>query len=284
VALPLSTPPADLGEIEAALERHGLLARSIDALSPPDPAKRGRSTHRVELADGSALKARRLESADAVQRLRALGRQLEPAFSRVIGGAGRVLLEEWIPGEPLAEPEAWVEAAGALLGRLHATPLEPLVQPADTARWRDEAARDLAHLEQARLLTPADHARLAALLAGSDPGSAPLVLAHRDFCAENLIVDRAGALRVVDNEWLSPQPAGIDLARTAVRWPMAPAAWRRFLAAYRAQAPADPGPLAFWEVATLAWTARVRLRRGPEHAATALARLRERAGSGEAAP
>ena len=95
-----------------------------------------------------------------------------------------------------------------------------------------------------------------------------------------MIVDRAGALRVIDNEWLSLQPAGLDLARTVSRWPMSEAGWRRFLGAYRVHAPADPGPAAFWEVATLAWTARVRLRESAERAAGALARLRAVDGPG----
>jgi len=274
LALLPSTPAADLGEIAAALERYGLRPSRVDELAPPDPSKRGRAAYRIELDDGRTVKARRLESAAAARRLHELRRGIEPAFAPVIGCAGRVLLEEWIAGAPLAEPDAWVEPAAVLLARLHATPIAATPQRVGTGRWRAEAARDLAHLEAEGLLAPAERGRLAALLDAGDPGSAPLVLAHRDFCADNMVVDAAGALRVVDNEWIEPQPAGIDLARTAVRWPMAPAAWRRFLDAYRAAAPADPGPLAFWEVPALAWTIRVRLRRGREHAASALVRLR----------
>jgi len=284
LALPLSTTPADLREIEMALERHGLRPRRIDELSPPGPIKRGRSAHRIELEDGRTVKARRLESAEAARRLHELCGRLEPAFAPVIGAVGPVLLEEWVAGVPLAEPDAWIEAAAALLGRLHATPIAATPQTVATVRWRDDGARDLAHLEAAGMLAPADRRRLEAILHEADPGRARLVLAHRDFCAENMIVDPAGALRVIDNEWLSPQPAGIDLGRTACRWPMSAGAWQRFLAAYRASAPADLGPLAFWEVSALAWTARVRLRLGPESAATALARLREVVGPSEAPP
>lgn len=273
LALPLSTPVAGHDAIEAALAHVGLRARRIEALSPPGPIKRGRATVRVDLEGGRTIKARLLESDDAAQRLHALCARLEPAFSRAIGHAGPVLLEEWIEGVPLAEPDAWIETAAALLGRLHATPIAAAPARIASRRWRDEGHGDLADLAAAGLLAPADQARLAAILDATDPGDAPLVLAHRDFCAENMIVDGAGALRVIDNEWLSPQPAGLDLARTACRWPMSAAGWRRFLGAYRAAAPVDPGPLAFWEVSALAWTARVRLRLGPERTTGALAQL-----------
>ena len=33
-----------------------------------------------------------------------------------------------------------------------------------------------------------------------DPGSAPAALIHRDFCAENMLIDREGRLRVIDND------------------------------------------------------------------------------------
>jgi hypothetical protein len=264
---------AGLDAIEAALTRHGLRARRIVELTPPGPIKRGRSTVRIELEDGRTIKARLLESDEAARRLDELCAGLEPAFARAIGHAGPVLLEEWIEGVPLADPDAWIEAAAALLGRLHATPIAAAPARIASRRWREEGHGDLADLEAAALLAPEDRKRLAAILDDRDPGDAPLVLAHRDFCAENMIVDGAGALRVIDNEWLSPQPAGLDLARTACRWPMSETAWRRFLAAYRAAAPADPGPLAFWEVSALAWTARVRLRLGPERTASALAQL-----------
>lgn len=249
-------------------------------LAPPDASKRGRRAYRIELDDGRTIKARLLESEAEALRLQAVRRRIEPAFAPVLGCAGRVLLEAWVAGDPIGDPEPWIETAAALLARLHATPLDAEPARLGTRPWRRQAERDLARLEADGLLAPALGRRLVAILAAHDPGHAPLVLAHRDFCADNMVVDATGALRVIDNEWLEPQPAGIDLARTACRWPMPPAAWRRFLDAYRASAPADPGPLAFWEVPALAWTGVVRLRRGPAHAASALARLRALAEDG----
>jgi hypothetical protein len=284
LALSCSKPAAGLGEIDAALERHGLRARRVEELTPPDPVKRGRSAYRIELDDGSTIKARLLESAEAARRLHERRGALSPAFPPSLGHAGPVLLEAWIGGVPLAEPEAWVETAAQLLAQLHATPLPGSPQPVATGRWRAEALRDLAHLAEAGALAAPERERLETLLDDADPCHAALVLAHRDFCAENMIVDDAGALRVIDNEWLDPQPAGIDLARTRCRWPMPEDAWRHFLVVYRAHAPADPGPLAFWEIPALAWTARVRLRRSPEHAATALAQLRAIDADGDGAP
>lgn len=272
LALSTATIPS---EIAAALARHGLEARRIAELAPPDPAKRGRAAYRVELAGGRVIKARRLESAEAARALHALASRLEPAFAPALGCAGPVLLEEWIPGAPLADrdPEPWLETAAGLLARLHATSLDVTPDRVETRRWHEAAAGDLARLAEAALLPLAERLRLEAILDATDPGSAPLVLAHRDFCAGNMVIDAAGTLRVIDNEWLGPHPAGFDLARTACCWPMPVPAWRRFLAAYRAAGP-DPGPLTFWEIAAYAWTVRVRLRRSREHAATALARLR----------
>ncbi|MEB2343487.1 MAG: phosphotransferase [Deltaproteobacteria bacterium] len=268
-----STPAADLPEIDAALARHGLRARRIGELSPPDPVKRGRSAAWIELDDGRTIKARVLESAGAARLLHERRRALNAAFPPALGHAGRVLLEEWIAGAPLAEPEAWIEPAARLLAQLHASPLPGPAATVATGRWRDEATRNLARLAEAGVLAAGPHERLAARLADADPGRVSLVLAHRDFCPENMVVDAAGDLRVIDNEWLEPQPAGIDLARTRSRWPMPAGSWRRFLDAYRGCAPADPGPLGFWEIVVLAGTARVRLRRSAAHAATALAGL-----------
>lgn len=284
LALSLPTPADGRREIDAALERHGLRARRVEELAPADPIKRGRSAWRIALDDGRTLKARLLESAEAARRLHERRGALGPAFPPSLGHAGRVVLEEWIAGVPLAEPETWIEPAARLLAELHATPLPAAEQSVATTRWREEAARDLAHLADAGALSASERERLDARLADADPRRVSLVVAHRDFCAENMIVDAAGALRVIDNEWLDAQPAGIDLARTRCRWPMPADAWRRFLAVYRAHAPGDPGPLAFWEIPALAWTARVRLRRSPEHAASAVAQLCAIGADGEPPP
>src|SRR5690606_4751555 len=80
----------------------------------------------------------------------------------------------------------------------------------------------------ASALTADEAAALVQLMRALDPGHAPAVLIHLDFCTENMVVDAHGALRVIDNEQLEIAAAGLDLARTFCRWPMPDAAWERF--------------------------------------------------------
>jgi hypothetical protein len=81
-------------------------------------------------------------------------------------------------------------------------------------------------------------------------------------------------LRVIDNEWFAVAPSGLDLGRTFCRWPMSEGTWRRFLAAYRSAAPADPGPLAFWKIVGALASAHIRLQQDPERLEVPLGVLR----------
>jgi aminoglycoside phosphotransferase (APT) family kinase protein len=262
-------------EIATALGEHGMRRRAIEVLSPPEPRKRGRSVYRVELEDGRTVKARLLESADAARRLFDLRARIDDAFTPALGHHGCVLLEAWAEGRPLTGADAGRRAAeaGALLARLHATPLADGAA-IDAEAPRARAARDLETLAAAGALAPADAVRLAATLRRLDPGASPAALIHRDFCAENMLIDPDGRLRVIDNEWLAVGPPGFDLARTRTRWPMASDVWRRFLRAYRAAARRDPGPLELWTIAAVLMTARVRLHGDPGRLGPALEALR----------
>jgi len=244
-------------DVRTAVERAGLRAREVGLLSPPDPRKRNRSAWRVDLEDGGTVKARRLESAAAARELRALREGVDPAFVAVVGCHEAVLLEEWVDGQPLSDDAARARAgeAGALLGRLHAAP-HPAVA---TGRWRTQAERDLDSLDAARVLDAREVASLRCRLAAQDPGASRGALVHRDFCAENMLVDPRGRLRVIDNEWFAIDAAGLDLARTLYRWPMDDGPRGAFLAAYRDAAGSDAGPLGFWELVAVLWSARARL-------------------------
>jgi thiamine kinase-like enzyme len=79
---------------------------------------------------------------------------------------------------------------------------------------------------------------------------------HRDFCAENFVVDGDDVLRVIDNEWFCPGPAGFDVGRTRNRWSMTEAETDAFDAGYRDRL----GPIvseAFWGLAADLFGARV---------------------------
>jgi Ser/Thr protein kinase RdoA (MazF antagonist) len=279
-------PGGHAREVEAAVRAHGLRAARVVPLTVPDPRKRGRSAWRVELAGGGAVKARRLESAAAADELIALRDGLDDAFAPPLGRDGPVLLERWIDGAPLdaAQADARAAEAGALLGRLHARPLRgehaAAVSTASTAYWRGRAERNLDDLAAAGAL-PADV--VAALREDArrlDPGTARAALVHRDFCAENMVVDAAGRLHVIDNEWFTIDAAGLDLGRTLYRWPMSEAGRCTFLASYRDACACDPGPLDFWHLVAVLWSAGARLDHRPEQRAIPLAAARALAESG----
>lgn len=255
-----ATDLAATRDVRTALDALGFRVRRLALLSPVDPMKRGRSTHRVDLEDGRRLKARRLESADEARRLLEL--RVEPAehFVRPIAHRAHVLVEPWVEGEPLREAEAEARAgeAGALLGRLHASLRADAPARIPTASWCALAREELEGLRASGRLTAAEIHALGTRVSRHDPGSCGAALVHCDYRWQNMVVDRRGRLRVVDNEWLRTDPAGWDLARTFGQWPMSGPARQAFLRGYRATASGDPGSLAFWEVVTPLWTLRIR--------------------------
>jgi Ser/Thr protein kinase RdoA (MazF antagonist) len=264
-------------DVERALARQGMAARRTVLVSPLGERKGVRFAYRVELEDGRTVKARHFGNEAAARRVLELHRGLEAAFARPLARDGPVLLEEWIDGVPLSDREAEARAgeAGALLGRLHATPLGAEVPPtANTGGWRAGAEADLALLGDAGMLAAGEVAALRAELHGRDPGVARAVLIHRDFCAENMLLDHHGRLRIIDNEQLDIAPADYDLGRTFHRWPMADAAWARFLRAYCGAAPSEPAALGFWRIVASLETTRVFLQRLPVRLDASLALLR----------
>jgi hypothetical protein len=98
---------------------------------------------------------------------------------------------------------------------------------------------------------------------------------HGDLCAENMLRDVEGRLRVVDNERLRPGSPAHDCERTRYRWPLPPAARAAFLAAYSRHR--DPAPDAaetpFWGLRTLVQSAHVRGLRWEGDAGAPLAAL-----------
>jgi Ser/Thr protein kinase RdoA (MazF antagonist) len=141
-----------------------------------------------------------------------------------------VAVFEWLDGEPLADWPAWpatvLESIGAGIARLHqAAALLPrgrgirvhggsltrsvtaLSWYADEHHHPDALARDLlsdrlpALLEVRRVLREQ----------GGSPGG-PLVLCHTDLYADNLIVDEAGSVGILDWDEAALAPAEADFA------------------------------------------------------------------------
>ena len=271
-------PPPDVGgEITEALERHGIEPRAVSLVSPLGELKGRRWAYRVESTDGHIVKARQFEDGDTASRAFDLRADLEGAFAPALARYGSVLIEEWIEGVALAEPdvEAFVAEAGAVLGRLHSKPLgrgEP--SALDTRTWRDGAFSDLELLSAAGRLGGREVEALRAEVSRRDPAWARAAVVHLDFCADNMVVDRSGRLRVIDNELITVGPAAFDLARTLNLWPMRDEAWAGFRNAYDDTVSAQPGPLDFWRLVATLTDARVFLERSEERVETALSRLR----------
>jgi Ser/Thr protein kinase RdoA (MazF antagonist) len=239
-------------EVVAALVALRLDPASMDLVSPLGTRKGIRFAYRVATADGRIVKARHLGTSQDASRVRALRTGLEPAFAPVLDQCGAVLVEEWVDGTPLGEldPTPWFGPAGALLGRLHGA--APATGTTSTRAWTEAAISDLALLEGADELTTTEAATLRELLGAHDPQWACTALIHKDFCADNMVVDTSGALRIIDNELIDVGPIGFDLGRTFHLWPMDADAQKAFHLGYQSAGPPAPDATGYWRiVATL---------------------------------
>lgn len=273
----------DLGVSHSTLnERLGtevVEVRELPSSSTPGTTARA---HRVVLADGRVVKVRRLEAhEDAALTARILAAMDDPRFARLLDSWDEVAIEEWIDGQPLADPpgDDVLRQAGDLLGRLHARDNldgAALHRMAPTTRdlWRIE--HDLATVRRKGGLDAGIARRLLAAAVDRDPGEAVIGLCHRDFCGENMVLDAEGRIRVVDNASLSVAALDFDLQRTAYRWGLGAERWAVFLQAYRAHREPDLGEESafFWWLRAVTLSARFRLARGAASAAVPLAELK----------
>lgn len=269
-------PRALEAAVRAALARAGWGPRRLALVSPLGERKGMRYAYRVETDDGRTVKARHFGSAAEARRVEALRLGLDDAFAPVLGRVGAVLIEAWLDGVMLAaaEADAWTGAAGAVLGRLHARRLAPAVATQDdTRRWNEAAAVDVALLQEAEVLSGTTSDVVRAALRRHDPGRARLALIHKDFCAENMLIDTQRRLRIIDTEQLAVEPIGFDLAWTWHRWPMSPQAWAQFMAGYRSAMPAVPEAGEYWRIVTGLTLARVFFQRMPARLPAQLASL-----------
>jgi len=263
-------------EVRAAIEATGVRPRHLRLVSPLGERKGMRLAYRIEDEDGRVLKARLFSSPEEAQQVHDLRHDLAESFAPVLARSGAVLIEEWIDGAMLEADgaEAWAKVAGAILGELHVRPLGAGVPPVqDTRRWNERACEDLTLLRQADALTECVRERLCEALRKSDPRRARVALIHKDFCAENMLTDLRGRLRIIDTEQLAFDPIGFDLAWTWHRWPMSPAAWNCFLTGYRVAAPCEPEAETYWRIVTGLTLARVYCQRMPARLPQQLARL-----------
>ncbi|MGE4056077.1 MAG: phosphotransferase, partial [Vicinamibacterales bacterium] len=146
---------------------------------------------------------------------------------------------------------------------------------ASTQPHRDRAVEQLGVLAGCRAISIGLRESLQEELRRNDPGESPQTLVHLDYCPPNIVLDAAGALHVVDNEWIRLEAPGLDLGRTYARWAADEDAWGRFMRGYATTSRVDPGPLRFWMIAMAARGAVIRLQRPPAARAVPMARLHE---------
>jgi hypothetical protein len=250
-------------------------ARAV-IISPLPSASARKRCYRIDLADGRTVKLRRSTSAREARQYAELVDALgEPRLARVLARRGDLTLEEWVPGTSLDALAGLTRrqhaAGGDFLGTLHAVRRlggVALPRAVSTRTVRRRLLSDLRAVLAIGAISPDVGARLRAAAERHDPGIARAGVLHLDLCPENLVRGPGGLIRAVDNEGMRIGPTGFDLARAWYRWPMRPAAWRGFLAAYARHADAAPAlaHFPFWQIAAVLQSARLRLTRGTPHA------------------
>ncbi len=145
----------------------------------------------------------------------------------------------------------------------------------DLAGWVDKMRRNLAKLSQAGLISTARSKELEYLAMSDLPEKIDIGVVHRDLCPENLLQDGRHRLFCVDNGSLCVGAIAEDLCRVWYRWPMSKQERQAFAEGYSSFG--DPAafcqPSAFWMVAVVTNSARVRLVHSGSAAASALERL-----------
>lgn len=269
-------------EMLAGLERAGMVPRLWRCVSTFGGSTTRRAAYHVELCDGRAVKARMLRDKAAAERVLRLHRALgDVSLSPVLASAGRLLVEGWVDGEPLADDVGSVRDAATLLARIHC-----VEHPAWSGTRSRRATRLLLETGRARVWRLARQgivgarrrAHLLSILERTDPGEAVTGIIHGDFCAENLVRASSGRLVAIDNEELSGGFLDYDLGLTWYRWPLPEDRFAVFLEAYAHEAARTPGDLSFWKVVAVLKGLTVRARFDPDSLPIALHRLRDLAG------
>ena len=201
--------------------------RRVDEITGLPAAGRTHASFRLRFADGSSRKARLVE------------RDTRPTVSRSSCPASA---DPGCPGSSrsAAGPSSKsglrvrgfqppVRIAGSLAPAGHCSasctrPTPPVAaDPAPTLATLERHARELC--DRGSLAPATCAAALRAACAAEPSTPAPVAVIHRDFCAENLVIDRRGRVHAIDNETLRVGPCDLDLARTWYRWPMDHASW-----------------------------------------------------------
>ncbi len=267
-------------DLVALVRDHAFPVVSVSRVSSLSSRSWDRAAFRLTLADGSSRKGRRFESTMAAERVSALASYLPSGpFPRTIAARGVAHLEDWIDGTVLAGgriSDGHRRRAGAIARAIHSVDLPAsFLAPAPGAGSRDALAARVGRLAHNGALSPDDGARALELAETYTPTSSHVGLVHGDICPENIVIDTAGDLRVIDNDSLAVRPREFDLARIWYRWAMTIDERRVFedgygpgdvLDSYRAYFP-------HWAVTMLVTAADFRCRHGLPDVATPIERL-----------
>jgi aminoglycoside phosphotransferase (APT) family kinase protein len=267
--------PNHVADISEAIMHVGERARRITRLHPQVAFTRPRASFRVETESGLSLKARRFESEPAAKRQQDLRACLPEAFAPVLDRVGAILLERWIDGRPVGAEvadERVIRQTAQIAAALHALPHAADVRVpfrASVTELLAATCSGLGALADACALEAQVAECLRTIVNETTPTESRHCLIHTDLCAENLVVNTAGQVVVIDNEHFRIGPPGMDLARTWYRWGWHDSRrgdreWPLFRRAYE-DAGGDPEAVAnetFWRVAAVAASARIRLSDG----------------------
>jgi thiamine kinase-like enzyme len=272
-------------EVAAALDRAGVRIRAFRQISRMQVLDGNRVAYRIDLDSGRTIKARRVQSERIARQIFNIRRELPYAFAPAFYCYGAVLIEDWINGEDLDNEyltDELLHCAATLLAYLHTMPDvagHPVQEVRSTALWRVKTLEDLKEILAFGGINAKEELLLSQALERFDPEFAMFGLVHTDFCGENMLVDRDGLLRVIDNEHFGVDALGYDLARTWYRWWLPVHAWERFRSAYIAQVPFADSLKAFnfWSIVAVVRSTVLRLRKDRTRLHVPLERLRQMA-------
>lgn len=281
--LPLAGRGAMDPLVERALATEGMTPVGCHRISEFGSGRSVRHAYRVALADGRTIKARRTLSDDRARAVCELLRAIaDDRFTRVLSRHESVLIEEWVEGVALSPTTATpriVSEAATLLAKVHAVAEVdgvPVRHDQTTDERREVTDERLASLAAVGAVSSEETAVLRAALRDSDPRTAPGGVVHLDFAFRNMVMDRRGRLRVVDNEAVGCDAFEYDLARAWYGNANAPACWMAFEDEYRrAGGPgASSGQPVFWRIASVVEGAVTRLQVDADRAQEPIDRLR----------
>jgi hypothetical protein len=255
-------------DLLALIQAQGVpVARLATITALPSPV-RTRAAFEIQLADGTRLKGRRLRSAQRADAVAHLREVVGAGFAPILARRGEAMLLAWVEGRSLASldpvPAPILQRCGEMLGALHRKPFAPL--PGGTPTRPDEhfakLVRNTDLLLAARVLDPELARRALRAADANRPESVTLGIIHKDFCAENLVLDPEDSLICIDDASLSTGPHDLDLARTWYRWPMRPGDLAHFESGYeQLRSLADfRRHFRFWTTCVLMGSAATRLR------------------------